>query len=78
MSRVRPILTMALSRDMNGIAFGARPLFCVNLPVGPMDFLLVDDYDVMRNTMCLIGRFRSVFNVCICHINSNLEGTDER
>jgi len=69
---------MPFSRNMDGIAFGARPLFCVNLPVGPVDFLLIDDYDMMRNTMCLIGRFRSVFNVSICHINSILEGTDER
>ena len=70
MSRIRPILTMALSRDMNGIAFGARPFFCVNLPVGPMDFLLVDDYDVMRNTMCLIGRFSRLLRMPLSTLSS--------
>lgn len=78
MSRVGAILTMPLSCNVNRIAFGASPLLCINLPVSPVNFLLIDDYDMVRNAVCLIGGFGPVFNICICHINSNWEGTDER
>lgn len=61
------ILTVPFPCNMNSIALGASPLLCINLPAGDVNFLLVDDYDMMRNTMCLIGRFWPVFNICISH-----------
>jgi hypothetical protein len=55
MSRIRPILPMPFARDVDGVALGTRPLLGVTLPVGFMNFFLINDDNMVRNAMCLIG-----------------------
>lgn len=70
MSWVRSILAVSFACNVNGIALRARPLLGITLPVSLVNFLLIDDYNMMRNTMSLIGGFRSVLNICTRHIGS--------
>lgn len=48
------ILAVPFTCDMNGIALRASPLLRINLLISFMHFLLINDHDMVRDTMRLI------------------------
>lgn len=61
------ILAVPFTSNVDGIALGTGPLFSIKLCIRFVDFLIVDDHNMVSDTMRLIGRFRPVFNICVGH-----------
>lgn len=68
MRRVRPILAMSLPRDVNRIALLASPFLSLQLSIGLLDFGLIYDDHMVRDSMGLVARLWPVFNISVSHI----------
>ena len=67
MGRIRALLSVTFSRNMHRVPSGAGPAFGLALGRERLDFLSINDDNVVRNTMSLVARFRTVLNICVRH-----------
>ena len=65
------ILTMPLPRNVNNVTLFAGPSLGIKLPNGIVLFFSINNDHVMRNSMALIIRFWSIFNIGVSHIFLN-------